>query len=49
LPSLEIISERDRSFRLEYKDGGIQRIIVIHEKNGETRIGVASIGGRESN
>lgn len=49
LPSLMIVSERDRSTRLEYKEGGVQRIISIREKNGETRIGVASIGGRESN
>ena len=49
LPNLMIVSERDRSTRLEYKQGGIQRIISIREKNGETRIGVASIGGRASN
>ncbi len=49
LPSLMIISENDRSTQLEYKHGGIQRIISIDEKDGETRIGVASIGGRESN
>lgn len=49
LPSLMIVSERDRTTRLEYKQGGIKRIISINEKNGETRIGVASIGGRESN
>jgi hypothetical protein len=49
LPSLMIVSEKDNDTRLEYKDGGIKRIISIHEKNGETRIGVASVGGRESN
>lgn len=49
LPSLMIVSENDRSTRLEYKEGGIRRIISIDERGGETRIGVASIGGRESN
>ncbi len=49
LPSLMVITERDRSTRLEYKEGGIRRIISVAEKDGETRIGVASIGGRASN
>ena len=49
LPSVMIVSEDDRSTRLEYKEGGIKRIISISEKGGRTRIGVASIGGRESN
>ena len=49
LPNLMIVTENDRSTRLEYKEGGIKRIVSIHEKDGETRIGVASIGGRESN
>lgn len=49
LPSLMIVTERDGSTRLEYKEGGIRRIISITEKDGETRIGVASIGGRASN
>lgn len=44
-----IVDEDDRSTRLEYKKGGIQRIVSIEEKNGETRIGVASAGGRASN
>jgi hypothetical protein len=49
LPSLMIVHENDRSTRLEYKEGGIRRIISVNEKWGETRIGIASIGGRESN
>jgi hypothetical protein len=49
LPSLMIVSEDDKSTRLEYKEGGIRRIISVNEKWGETRIGIASIGGRESN
>lgn len=49
LPNLLIVSERDRHTELEYREGGIKRIISITEKNDETRIGVASIGGRESN
>lgn len=47
-PSLMVVTE-DESTRLEYKDGGIQRIISIWRKDGETRIGVASIGSRASN
>lgn len=49
LPSLIIVSRRNESARLEYKDGGLQRIISIEEHHGETRIGVASIGDRASN
>ena len=49
LPSLLIVSETNHATNLEYKDGGIKRIISISERDGETRIGVASIGGRESN
>ena len=49
LPSLMIISRRDESARLKYKEGGIQRIISIEEHGDETRIGVASIGDRASN
>jgi hypothetical protein len=49
LPSLIIVSRRHESARLEYKDGGLQRIISIEDHNGETRIGVASIGDRASN
>ena len=49
LPSLMIVSEKNHATELEYKDGGIKRIISISDHDGETRIGVASIGGRESN
>ena len=49
LPNLLIVSKKDHNTELEYREGGIKRIISIHEKNGETRIGVAAIGGRESN
>jgi len=49
LPSLMIVSEEDSNTRLEYKKGGIKRIISITEEDGETRIGFASVGGRESN
>ena len=49
LPSLMIVNEHGGPTRLEYKEGGIQRIISIQERDGETRIGVASIGGRASN
>jgi hypothetical protein len=49
LPSLMIVSRHNESARLEYKDGGMQRIVSIEERHGETRIGVASIGDRASN
>ncbi len=49
LPNVLIVSKMDRGTELEYRKGGVRRIISIHEKNGETRIGVAAIGGRESN
>jgi len=42
-------SEYNRSAKLEYRDGDIRQIISIHRQNGETRIGVAAIGGRASN
>ena len=49
LPALLIVSDHDETTRLEYKDGGIKRIISIRDDDGETRIGIASVGGRESN
>jgi hypothetical protein len=49
LPSLMIVSRHNESARLEYKEGGMQRIISIEEHGDETRIGVASIGDRASN
>lgn len=49
LPNLIVIKERDRDTDLEYRKGGIRRIISIREKHDGTRIGVATIGGRESN
>jgi len=49
LPSLIVIHEKDRDTDLEYRKGGIRRIISIREKHDGTRIGVATIGGRESN
>lgn len=49
LPNLIVISEKKRHTELEYRKGGIRRIISIREKHDETRIGVATIGGRESN
>jgi hypothetical protein len=49
LHSLLVVSENNRSTRLEYNEGAIRRIISVREKDGETRIGVASIGGSESN
>jgi hypothetical protein len=49
LPNLLVISEKGRNTDLEYRKGGIRRIISIREKHDGTRIGVATIGGRESN
>ena len=49
LPSLMVISRRDESARLKYKEGGMQRIISIEERDDETHIVVASIGDRASN
>ena len=49
LPSLMIVSRHNDDVRLEYKDGGFRRIISIEERDGETHIGVASIGDRASN
>jgi hypothetical protein len=48
-PSLMIVSRHDDYVRCEYKDGGFRRIVSIEEDNGETRIGVATIGDRASN
>jgi len=49
LPSLVVVKEKGRDTDLEYRKGGIRRIISIREKHDGTRIGVATIGGRESN
>jgi hypothetical protein len=49
LPNLIVVSERGRDTDLEYRKGGIRRIIAIREKKDGTRIGVATIGGGESN
>ena len=49
LPNVMIESGHDRATHLEYKANGIRRMISIDERDGETRIAVASIGGRESN
>ncbi|HVW11826.1 MAG TPA: hypothetical protein VHC90_24760 [Bryobacteraceae bacterium] len=49
LPNLIVISEKGHNTELEYRGGGMRRIISIHERDDGTRIGVATIGGRESN
>jgi hypothetical protein len=49
LPSLIVISGDDESTRLEYRKGGMRRIISVRRENGETSIGVASVGEGASN
>jgi hypothetical protein len=49
LPNLLVVTERDGATRLEYNDGGLKRIIVVHEKDDGTHIGVASVGEPASN
>jgi hypothetical protein len=49
LPNVMIVSKPGETTRLEYEQASIQRIISIDESGGETRIKVASIGGRASN
>ena len=49
LPNWIVITDRDGSTRLEFKDGGAKRIIAIREKSDGTHIGVATIGEPASN
>lgn len=49
LPNLIVLSEKEHHTELEYRGGGIRRIISIRETDDGTRIGVATVGGRESN
>lgn len=45
-----IISQRLRGgVKMEYTEEGYKRIIAIHEQDGETRIGLASIGEPAAN
>ena len=49
LPNLMVVTDHDGATRLEYKEGGYKRIIVIREKYDGTHIGVASVGEPASN
>jgi len=49
LPSWILVTDRHGETRLELKEGGSKRIVSIQERNGGTRIGVASIGEPASN
>jgi hypothetical protein len=49
LPDWIIVTERGGNTRMEFKRGGLKRIVAIHEKRDGTHIGVASIGAPASN
>ena len=49
LPHWMFREERHGGFHLELTEGGYKKMVVIHRENGETRIGLASIGEPESN
>jgi hypothetical protein len=49
LPNWVIVNEKDGAVRLELREGGYKRFIVIHEKHDGTHIGVASVGEPASN
>jgi len=49
LPGVLIVSKEDGTTQFEFGEHGLRRIVSIIEKNDETHIGIASIGGRESN
>jgi hypothetical protein len=45
-----IISQRLRGgVKMEYTEDGFKRIVAIHEQDGETRIGLASVGEPAAN
>jgi hypothetical protein len=49
LPHWIISEKRHGGLQLEYSGEGYKRIIAIHERDGRTRIGLASIGEPASN
>jgi len=49
LSNLVVIKEHGRRTRLEYTEHSLKRIIVIHEENDGTHIGVAAVGPPASN
>jgi hypothetical protein len=49
LPHWMFSERRHGGMRLELSEGGYKKIIVIHREDGETRIGLASVGEPASN
>jgi hypothetical protein len=49
LPGWLIVTERDGSVRMEFKESGQKRMVAIREKGDGTHIGVASVGEPASN
>ncbi|MFN7994231.1 MAG: hypothetical protein U0Q18_11540 [Bryobacteraceae bacterium] len=44
-----LLSEREHGIRLEFTEGGYRQIVAIRDDDGETRIGLASVGDGASN
>lgn len=49
LPHWMITSRHNGHVKMEYTEDGYKRIIVLHEENGKTHIGLASVGDPASN
>ncbi len=49
LPNWVFVTKRNGEFHMELQDGGYKRIVEIHEKHGQTHIGVATVGEPASN
>ena len=49
LPHWIISQKRHGGVQMEYTEDGFRRIVAIHEQDGETRIGLASVGEPASN
>jgi YD repeat-containing protein len=49
LPHWIISTKRHGSVQMEYTEDGFKRIIAIHDQDGETRIGLASMGEPAAN
>jgi hypothetical protein len=49
LPNWMAVTDHDGSTRFELRKGGYRRMIIVHEKDGGTNIGIASVGDPASN